>query len=86
MQIINHTINRTGLAEIHDFLGRTHKAGRDHFTLAMLSAWAQDAEFQLAEGNSATIEIPAHNSITGRPETYTISSAGIDAEMVGEDD
>ena len=72
------TINAIGLAEIHAFLTARHRlGGLNHFTPAMLRAWAEDAEFQLAEGNPACIEIPSWNTISGHTEEYTVSDDGI---------
>ena len=82
MKITNRTINAQGLAEIHAFLGQAHKLGRDHFTADMLRAWAADAEFQMSEGNSPTIEIRSFDSANGRTVTFTISAAGIDSEEI----
>ena len=62
------TVNAAGLDEIQAFLADTHKLGGDHFTADMLRAWAADAEFQLAEGNSPTIEISSRDSVSGRTE------------------
>lgn len=76
------TVNAAGLAEIGEFLASKHKLGGDHFTRDMLQAWAADAEFQLAEGNSATIEIKSWDALSGHTETYTITGAGLDAEIV----
>ena len=75
-------VNAAGLAEIHDFLGRAHKLGRDHFTPAMLRAWADAAEFQLGEGNPARIEVRAHDHIMGWAEEFEISAVGLDCEKV----
>ena len=86
MKFTNRSINAQGLTEIHNFLGKYHKRGRDHFTLPMLQAWAQDAEFQLSEGNPADIEIRAWDSQSGATVCYTISSAGIDSVDVENDD
>ena len=86
MQASIRTINSTGLAEIAAFLADNHKLGGDHFTSDMLLAWAADAEFQLSEGNSASIEISGRDSISGRPEVFTVSDAGIDTEYVEIDE
>ena len=80
MQVAIQSINSTGIQEIHAFLSECHKLGGDHFTPAMLLAWAQDAEFQLGEGNSATIEIKGWDAVSGHTETFTVSDAGIDTE------
>lgn len=72
------TVNEVGIAEIARFLRENHKLGeRDRFGPSELSAWASGAEFQLAEGNSATIEISSADSVTGVPICYRISEAGI---------
>jgi hypothetical protein len=81
-QFIKHTVNQHGLNEIKQFLAENHKKGGDHFDRAMLLAWAADAEFQLAEGNPATIEIKSFDSIHGRTQEFTISDAGLDAETL----
>ncbi len=73
MQATIHTVNAAGLAEIAAFLADNHVKGGDHFTADMLRAWAADAEFQLAEGNSATVEIRASDTVSGHAETYTVS-------------
>ena len=78
---INKTINDSGLQEIHNFLGKYHKKGFDHFTKDMLRAWAADAEFQLSEGNQPTIEIRSFDSVTGAATEYTISDDGINSEI-----
>lgn len=72
------TINAIGRAEIAAFLSERHKLGGDHFTPGMIAAWAADAEFQMSEGNSPTIEIKSFASLSGHVETYTVSDAGIE--------
>lgn len=52
----------------------------------MLQAWAQEAEFQLGEGNPATIEIKSWNSIHGYTQEYRISDAGLDATEHNDED
>ena len=79
-------VNSAGLAEIQEFLAENHKHGGAHFTADMLGAWAADAEFQLAEGNSPTIEISSRDSVSGHTETYTISDAGLEAEIVVDEE
>jgi hypothetical protein len=86
MQVTTYTVNEQGLNEIKEFLADNHKKGGDHFDRGMLLAWAADAEFQLAEGNPATIEIKARDSIHGRTQEFTISDAGLDAETVEIDE
>ncbi len=82
----NRTINAAGVAEIHAFLAARHKLGGDHFTPDMLHAWAADAEFQLAEGNSPTIEIKSWEAASGHTETFTVSDTGIDTEQIEIDE
>jgi len=86
MKATIYSVNETGLNEIKEFLAANHKKGGDHFNRSMLLSWASDAEFQLSEGNSASIEIRASDSIHGRTEVFTISDAGLDAEEVEIDD
>ena len=81
-----YTVNARGIEEIRQFLKENHKKG-DHFTRDMLNAWAQEAEFQLGEGNPpATIEIRAHNCINGYTMEYRISDAGLDATEHDDED
>ena len=82
----NRTVNAAGLAEIAAFLAANHKKGGDHFTPDMLRAWAAEAEFQLAEGNTPTIELLSWDSVRGYTHCYTISDAGIDTEYVEIDE
>jgi hypothetical protein len=81
-QFTQYTVNEIGLNEIKQFLAENHKKGSDHFTADMLNAWAADAEFQLSEGNPACIEIRSFDCAYGRTMEYTISPAGLDAEVV----
>ena len=74
-------INEVGIEEIKKFLEENHKKG--NFDRDMLLAWARDAEFQLSEGNSPTIEIRSMDSVSGKPVTYTVSPAGVDEEEEG---
>ena len=76
-----NTVNEQGLKEIREFLAENHKRG-DNFSRDMLLAWAADAEFQLSEGNPASIEIRACDSLNGRTQEYTISAEGLQAAEV----
>ena len=76
-----YRINERGISEIREFLAANHKKG-DAFTRDMIHAWASDAEYQLSEGNGATIEIRAHDCIHGHAMEYQISDAGIDSKPV----
>jgi hypothetical protein len=88
MKATIQNVNKTGLSEIAEFLGTRHKKavqsgeGADYFTQPMLSAWAQQAEFQISEGNPASIELKAHESVNGYTEEFTISKAGLNAEEI----
>lgn len=82
MKSTQKTVNSAGLQEIKQFLAANHRLGGDHFTDDMLRAWAADAEFQLGEGNPASIEIRSFDSISGHPEVYTISEDGLDCEEI----
>lgn len=86
MKITTYTVNEQGLNEIKEFLTANHWFGGDHFDREMLKAWGKQAEFQLSEGNPATIEIKAYESVHGRTQEYTISDAGLDAHTEEIDD
>lgn len=77
-----YTVNEEGLDEIHTFLSEKHKLDGTHFNRSMLQAWAQDAEFQLSEGNPASVEIRAFDAVSGHTEEYTISPAGLDFKLI----
>lgn len=76
-------VNAIGLEEIRAFLASNHRYGQE-ITQDMIHAWAADAEFQLSEGNPATIEIRAQDSVTGSTQEYTISKAGLDTRALGD--
>ena len=86
--IVTRTINSTGRAEIAAFLGEHHAAavasgeGASYFSASMLDAWCADAEFQLAEGNGASIEILARDSASGHTVMYSVSASGVSSEIV----
>lgn len=87
MQYTNFTINEHGLNEIKEFLAENHRLGGDHFTREMLLAWAADAEQSLADGCSeAMIELKSWDSIHGRTQTFSVSEAGIDKQVVDIDE
>jgi len=73
------SINKTGLAEIKQFLSVNHK----NWSLfranpSCLHAWALDAEIRTEEGFPPMIKIEAHNSVSGKEVEFTISDAGAD--------
>jgi hypothetical protein len=76
------SVNAQGKKEILNFLAKNHKKGGDHFTDEMLNAWAAEAEFQLSEGNPASIEIKSFESVNGCTQEFTISDAGLDREEI----
>ena len=82
MKCTIYSINEIGLNEIKEFLAANHKKGGDHFSQEMLLAWAADAEFQLREGNPASIEIRSFDCVHGRTVDYTISTDGLNSEIV----
>ena len=82
MKVKQYSVNEKGLAEIQAFLAGKHKLGGDHFDRSKLQAWAQDAEFQLGEGNPASIEIRSFDAVSGHTEEYTISGEGLDCEEI----
>lgn len=85
MQITTYTINENGLNEIKEFLQANHKRGAA-LGPKEIAAWAAEAEVQLGEGNSPTIEVGAAHSEHGHAVTYTVSSDGLDAQVVEIDD
>lgn len=86
MQLTTYKVNENGLQEIKAFLGENHKLGEAHFNHSMLRAWANESEFQLDQGNPATIEIKAYDSVHGHTQEYTISDAGLDSYTEEIDD
>jgi len=82
MQVNIYSVNENGLQQIADFLAENHKKGAKYFTRDVLRAWAADAEFSLAEGNDAAIEIKSWDSIHGYTQTFTISDEGVDIELI----
>ncbi len=85
MKFITKTVNEAGLEEIRAFLLENHKkpdlyVGTTRITMDMLRAWAADAEFQLGEGNPASIELKSWDSVHGRTQTFTVSAAGLHSE------
>ncbi len=92
-QFTNYSVNDNGLAQIAEFLKNNHKKSFDqngesvdYFTQDMLRAWAAEAEFQLSEGNTATIFLKNHESINGCAQEFTIYPEGLDSEVIEIDD
>jgi hypothetical protein len=90
-QLIPTTINATGVEEIRAFLVANHNKPElyeraDSISMRMLRAWAQEAEFSLGEGNDASIELKARDSIHGRTQTFTISASGVDSVEFDSDE
>lgn len=68
-------INEIGRTEISAFVAKNHKSGEP--TSIALDAWVKDAERQLNEGNSASIEIPSFESVGGATLTINVSNEGL---------
>ena len=66
-------VNEQGIKEIENFLAFHHKKGHHQDA----KAWATDAEFQLSEGNPASIEIKSWASQSGHTETFNVSPGGV---------
>jgi hypothetical protein len=82
-----YSINANGIAQIANFLKINHKKGAMiSGNTDMLYAWAADAEFQLAEGNPASIEIRSFDSVHGYTQTIDISNEGLDSEQIEIDE
>lgn len=67
-------INDTGRREIAEFLAARHK----HFAADLLDGWLTEAE----NADPPMIEIPAHDSVSGAPETLRISEAGYETQTL----
>jgi hypothetical protein len=78
-------INTKGLIQIHQALGQNHKLGADHFTPAMLSAWAEQAEDHFNNGNGCYIEIRSFDSNSGAPVEVVITQDGYEVADVNDD-
>ena len=78
-------INANGLQQIATALGMYHKLGRDHFTPAMLNAWAADAEDRFNAGNGCYFEIRSFDTNSGSPVEVTITTEGYDVEEVNDE-
>lgn len=76
-------VNAIGIKEIQEFLAANHKRGAA-LGDREVKAWAAQADFQLGEGNTPTIEICGHDSKSGHTETFTVSDAGCDWAEVWE--
>ena len=82
-------INANGLGQIRDFLVNNHKKGNELYLdccESMILPWADEAEFQLGEGNPPVIELSCHNSVHGYTQTFTVSDAGLDCLPDDSDD
>ena len=80
------SINANGLEQIRQFLLANAKNAERlqdancPGTVEALQAWAREAEFQLGEGNPASIELKSYDSSYGWTQTFDISDEGIDTE------
>lgn len=75
------TINAHGRMEIKEFLQGNHRyfINREiSYNDPMIYSWAEDAELQMMEGNTPTIEIPGYQTIKGYTINFTVSDKGID--------
>lgn len=59
-------------------LGLYHKLGQDHFTAAMLNAWAAEAEESFDNGCGMCFEIKSWDSTSGHTELVTITADGFE--------
>lgn len=81
------TVNANGIAQIAEFLRKNHKKGEVIADNAdILSSWVADAEFQLGEGNPASIEIRSFDSVHGLTQNFDISDEGLDSKEVEIED
>ncbi len=80
------TINAQGLAEIRAILAANHRLGGDHFTDSMIQAWGNEAQFQLDEGNDASIEIRGWDHVNGHTQEFRLSDAAVETTIVEGDE
>ena len=73
-------VNKLGLEQIKNCLEEFHKRGSEHFTDAMLQAWAADVERSLQENDRAEFEIRASESINGQTILCRLSENAYDKE------
>ena len=78
-------INVNGLNQIAEALGRHHKLSREHFTLAMLNAWATEAEDHFNQGNGCYFEIRSFDTKIGAAIEVSIASNGYDVEYLNDE-
>lgn len=83
----NYTVNANGITQIAEFLKKYHKTGALLSEVKdSLNAYAADVEFSLNEGNDASFEISASNSVNKWTELCTITPDGLDAEVIEIDE
>lgn len=78
-------INAHGLEQIAQALDAHHKLGREHFTPAMIGAWASDAERHFTDGDGCYFEIRAMDSATGAPVLVTIPDSGYEVAEISDE-
>lgn len=72
-------INQNGRSQIRNFLQDNMKDFTDSYICEdALDYWCQQAEFQLSEGNGATIELKPWEAWKGYTIEFSISGEGID--------
>lgn len=82
-----YTVNANGYAQIAEFLRKNHKKGEQIADNSdMLAGWVAEAEFQLGEGNPASIEIRSFDSVHGYTQNFDISEEGLDSKEIEIDD
>lgn len=88
MKVTIYTVNKSGLHEIICFLREHHKqgSGPDYLTPNMVKMWVFDAERNMSERGSPFITINSADCIDGNRASYTVSAAGIDAEVLDIED
>jgi hypothetical protein len=78
-------INTKGLIQISQALGQHHKLGADHFTPAMLNAWAEEAENHFNDGEGCYIEIRSFDSNSGAAVEVVITPDGYEVADINGD-
>lgn len=76
-------VNEKGLKRIREILKKYHR--EVEFTDSQIWAWAADVEKNIADHNSAHLEIPSRSSVSRKTEVFTIPESCLE-ELVFPDE
>ena len=77
-------VNKVGIEEVRGFLAHHYNLRPATVSDCIARVWADMANIQLDDGNSATISIPIHYPGRKSAITFTISAAGIDTTTIDD--